>query len=172
MPETAQQYTARLLSYSAERDGLKLQEAAPRKLAALTRGTQGRRITKRPAPGKWSVAEILAHMADAEVAIGWRMRQILASPGIAVQAYDQDAWANTFQYAKRDPKQSLAAFTALREANIVLLKSVPRSAWTNYGMHAERGRESIAHMVQLTAGHDLNHIMQIERILKGKQESR
>lgn len=168
MPETAQQYTTRLLSYSTERDGLKLQEAAPRKLAALIRGKGRRRLAKRLAPGKWSVAEILAHLADAEVAIGWRMRQILACNGVAVQAYDQDAWAKTFQYAERDPKQSLAAFSALRTANIVLLKSVRRSAWNNYGMHAERGRESITHMVQLTAGHDLNHIMQVEGILKGR----
>ncbi len=168
MPETTQQYITRLLSYTADRDGLKLQEAAPRKIAALLRGRQRQRLAKRPAPGKWSVAEILAHMADAEVAIGWRMRQILASNGIAVQAYDQDSWAGTFHYAKRDPKQSLAAYSALRAANIVLLKSVPRSAWENYGVHAERGRESITHMVKLTAGHDLNHIMQIKGILQGR----
>jgi hypothetical protein len=168
MPETVQQYVTRILSYSSNRDGLKLQAAAPKKIAALVRGKDRKRLAKRPGPGKWSVAEILAHLADAEVAIGWRMRQILASNGIAVQAYDQDAWAGTFRYAKRDPRQSLAAYSALRAANVVLLKSVPRSRWENYGQHAERGRESIAHMVQLTAGHDLNHILQIERILKGK----
>jgi hypothetical protein len=70
MPETAQQYTTRLLAYTADRDGLKLQEAAPRKIAALVRGKQRQRLAKRPAPGKWSVAEILAHLADAEIAIG------------------------------------------------------------------------------------------------------
>jgi hypothetical protein len=166
MPETAQQYTQRILSHSDGQDGLRLQQQAPKKLAALLRGKDRKRLARRPAPGKWSVAEILAHLADAEIAIGWRMRQILGSNGVAVQAYDQDAWASTFNYAKRDPKQSLAAFTALRAANIVLLKSVPRSAWENYGMHSERGRESVAHMVNLTAGHDLNHINQIERILK------
>jgi hypothetical protein len=169
MPETVQQYIARILSHSDGKDALKLQQQAPKKVAALLRGKDRKRLAKRPAPGKWSVAEIVAHLADAEVAIGWRMRQILASPGVAVQAFDQDAWANTFQYGKRDPRQSLAAYTAQREANIVLLKSVPRSAWENYGMHAERGQESIAHMIKLTAGHDLNHIKQIEGILKNRR---
>lgn len=168
MPETTQQYVARILSHSDGKDALKLQQQAPKKVAALVRGKDRKRLAKRPAPGKWSVAEILAHLADAEVAIGWRMRQILGNNGVAVQAYDQDAWANTFAYAKRDPKQSLAAYAALRAANIVLLRSVPRSAWQNYGMHSERGQESIAHMVKLTAGHDLNHLKQIEGILKGK----
>ena len=168
MPETVQQYIARILSHSDGKDALKLQQEAPKKVAALLRGKDRKRLARRPAPGKWSVAEIVAHLADAEVAIGWRMRQILGSNGVAVQAYDQDAWANTFHYARRDPRQSLAAYTAQREANVVLLKSVPRSAWDNYGMHSERGQETIHHMIKLTAGHDLNHIKQIEGILKAK----
>ena len=168
MPETVQQYIARILSHSDGKDALKLQQQAPKKLATLLRGQDRKRLAKRPAPGKWSVAEIVAHLADAEVAIGWRMRQILASPGIAVQAFDQDAWAGTFNYAKRDPRQSLAAYSAAREANIALLKSVGREKWEHYGMHAERGKETIAHMIKLTAGHDLNHIKQIEGILKAR----
>lgn len=169
MPETVQQYVARILSHSNGKDSLRLQQDAPKKLAALLKGKKEPQLTKRPAPGKWSVAEILAHLADAEVAIGWRMRQILSSDGIALEAFDQDAWANAFHYGKRDPKVSLAAYTAARHANLVLLKSVPRSAWENHGMHSERGRETVAHMVKLTAGHDLNHIQQIERILRGKR---
>lgn len=168
MAESVQQYIARILSHSDGKDALKLQQQAPKKLAALLRGQDRKRLARRPGPGKWSVAEILAHLADAEVAIGWRMRQILGSPGVAVQAYDQDAWAGTFGYAKRDPRQSLAAYAAARAANVVLLKSVPRSAWESYGMHAERGKETVAHMIKLTAGHDLNHIQQIEAILKGR----
>lgn len=168
MAETVEQYVARILSNSAGKDALRLQAQAPKKVAALLRGRDRKRLMKRPAPGKWSVAEIVAHLADAEVAIGWRMRQILGSPGIELQAYDQDAWSATFNYAKRDPKQSLAAYTAARTANLMLVKSVPRSAWENYGMHAERGRETITHMMKLTAGHDLNHIKQIEGILKRK----
>jgi len=166
MPETAQQYTQRLLNYSGEKDPLRLQQAAPAKLASLVKGKTRKQLTRRPAPDKWSVAEIMAHLADAEIAISWRIRQILAKNAIPIQAYDQDAWAGTFQYAKRDPRQSLANFRGLREANLALLKSVPRKLWENYGVHEERGNETIAHIVRMVSGHDINHLRQIEAILK------
>ncbi len=122
-----------------------------------------------PAPGKWSIAEILAHLADAELVVGYRMRLILASNGTAIQAFDQDAWAQTFSYARRDAKVSLQTFRALREINLKLLTSVPRKLWENYGQHEERGKESIAHLVKMMAGHDLNHIVQVEGIVKGSR---
>jgi len=167
MQETVQEYIHRLLSYGEVKDALRLQQAAPRKLAALIKGKTRKQLTRRPAPDKWSIAEIMAHLADAEVAIAWRLRQTLASNAVPLQAYDQDAWAKTFDYAHRDPRQSLAAYRSLREANLTLLKSVPRKLWENYGMHQERGQESVAHIVKLAAGHDLNHLRQIEAILKG-----
>jgi len=168
MPETVQEYTQRLLSYPEGKDPLRLQQAAPGKLASLIKGKTRKQLTRRPAPDKWSIAEIMAHLADAEVAIAWRIRQILASNAIPIQAYDQDLWAKTFDYARRDPRQSLASFRALREANLALLKSVPRKLWENYGIHQERGNESVSHVVRMVAGHDINHLRQIERILKGK----
>ncbi len=168
MQETVPQYVERLFGYTGSKDSLKLFTAAPQRVAKVLKGKDRKRLMRRPAPGKWSVAEILAHLADAELAIGWRLRQILAQDGVALQAYDQDAWANTFGYAKRDPKTSLATYTAIRNANVLLLKSVPRRLWDNHGMHAERGRETVAHMLKLAAGHDLNHQKQIETILKGR----
>ena len=170
MQETVQEYTQRLLSYSEGKDPLRLQQAAPIKLAALLKGRTGKQLTRRPAPDKWSVAEIVAHLADAELAISWRLRQILANNAIPIQAYDPDLWAKTFNYARRDPRQSLANFRILREANIALLKSVPRKLWENYGVHAERGNESVKHVVNMVAGHDLNHLRQVEAILKNAKE--
>lgn len=167
MPETVQEYTQRLLSYATDKDPLRLQQAAPAKLASLVKGKTRKQLTRRPAPEKWSIAEIMAHLADAEVAIAWRIRQVLASNAIPIQAYDQDLWATTFDYAHRDPRQSLAAYRALREANLTLLKSVSRKLWENYGVHQERGNESISHIVRMVAGHDINHLRQIEGILKG-----
>ena len=166
MQETPQQYTQRLLSYSDGKEPLALQRSAPKKLASLLKGRTKMELTRRPAPGKWSVGEIAAHLADAEIAISWRLRQILSTDAIPIQAYDQDSWANTFDYAHRDPKQSVELFRALRESNLTLLKSVPRTLWNNYGMHQERGRESITHMLRMVAGHDVNHLRQIEAILK------
>ena len=168
MQETPAQYTQRLLSYSEGKEPLALQQTTPKKLAALLKGKTKKRLMRRPAPGKWSVVEIVAHLADAEIAISWRLRQILSSNAIPIQAYDQDRWATTLDYAHRDPKQSLEDFRVLRNSNVALLKTVPRKSWENYGIHQERGNESVAHIVQMIAGHDLNHLQQIERILKEK----
>jgi uncharacterized damage-inducible protein DinB len=169
MAEPVQDYIQRLLGYTGSKDSLKLLATAPARIAKVVKGKSRAQLAKRPAPGKWSVGEILAHLADAEVAIGWRLRQILASDGVALSAYDQDAWANTFHYAKRDPRNSMAAYASARAANVLLLKAVPRKLWDNAGMHSERGRETVAHMMKLAAGHDLNHQQQIERILKGRR---
>jgi len=169
VPETGEQYTQRLLSYGEGKDPLRLQEAAPKKLAKLLKGKNKKQLTRKPAPDKWSIAEIVAHLADGEIAIAWRLRQILSSNAVPIQAYDQDSWAKTFNYARRDPRQSMANFTSLREANLALLKSVPRKLWDNYGVHQERGNESVSHVVRMVAGHDINHLLQIESILKGKR---
>ncbi|HWX53388.1 MAG TPA: DinB family protein [Verrucomicrobiae bacterium] len=168
MQETAQQYTQRLFGYVEGKEPLRLQQSAPKKLAALLKGRNKKQLSRRPAPGKWSVAEILAHLADAEIAIAWRLRQILSSNGTPVQAYDQDSWAATFNYARRDPRRSLEGFRVLRESNLALLKAVPRNLWENHGVHQERGNETVAHVVRMIAGHDLNHIQQVERILKAR----
>lgn len=168
MPETVQEYTSRLLSYADGKDPLRLQQAAPKKLAQLIKGKTKKQMTRRPAPDKWSIAEIVAHLADAEIAIAWRLRQILSNNAIPIQAYDQDSWARTFNYGRRDPRQSVAYFTSLREANLTLIKSVPRKLLDNYGIHQERGNESASHVLRMVAGHDINHLRQVEAILQAK----
>jgi uncharacterized damage-inducible protein DinB len=169
MQETPQQYTHRMLSLSEGKEPLRLQSAAPGKFAALIKGKNKKQLTQRPAPGKWSVAEILAHLADAEVVLSWRLRQTIASNGVAIQPFDQDVWANTLDYAHHDPRQSLERYRVLREANLALLKLIPAPLWDNYGVHQERGNESVRHIVRMAAGHDLNHLGQVERILKSKR---
>jgi hypothetical protein len=146
---------------------LALQRVAPRKVAALLEGRSRAELMRRPA-GRWSVAQIVAHLADAEIATSWRCRQILSRNKLPIQAYDQEAWASTFDYARRDPRQSLELFRVLRESNVALLTSVPRRLWRNHGVHEERGNESISRLVLLVAGHDLNHIKQIEELLARK----
>ncbi len=168
MKETAQQYTQRILGYLDGKDPLKIQRSTAKKLEKLTKGLGKKQLRRRPGPGKWSIAEILAHLADAEVVGSWRMRQILGADGTQIQAFDQDAWAKTFRYEDRDPKVSLKVFRVLRENNLLLLEAVPRKLWGNYGMHSERGKETIAHIVRMFAGHDLNHLQQVEKIVKGK----
>lgn len=89
----------------------------------------------------------------------------LGDPGTPIQAFDQDDWVVALHYEKRNVRDSLARFNALREATLRLLKTLTLTQWKQYGMHAERGEESIETMVHLMAGHELNHIAQIERII-------
>ena len=165
MSETAQQYTQRILANAQGEDPIKVQSATTKKLGRLIKGIPTAKLRKRPAPEKWSVAEILAHLADVEIVIGWRMRSILGAPGTPVQAYDQNAWVISGHYEKRDPRRSIELHRVVREANLALLKSLLPDQWKLFGKHAERGQESIEHIVRMVAGHDINHMLQIERIL-------
>lgn len=165
MPETVEQYRQRILSHVRSGSPLKLQAAAPKKIERLLKGVPAAKLRKRPTPGKWSVGEIVAHLADAEIVVGYRLRATLGAPGGPLQAYDQDSWAATGHYAKRDPRKSLEQYRAVRQANLALLKLLTPEQWKHYGVHAERGNESIEMIVRMIAGHDLNHIQQIERIL-------
>ena len=121
MPETPHQYTQRILSYSEGGDPLELLESAPQKLASLLVGKSNQQLARQPAPERWSVAEIAAHLSDTEIAVAWRIRQILGTNAIPVQAFDQNAWASTFDYAHRDVSASIELFRVLRVANVALL---------------------------------------------------
>jgi len=166
MPETPQQYTQRILGNLNGQEPLRIQQDTAKKLQKLVKGLSKAQLTRRPAPDKWSIAEVLAHLADAEIVGSWRMRYIIGSNGVNIEAFDQDVWAKSFDYAHRDPKLSLETFRALRENNLRMLKALPKQLWDNYGMHSERGKETISHIVRMFAGHDLNHLAQIEKIAK------
>jgi len=167
MSETPQQYTQRILGYVEGKDPLAVQAATAATLARLLEGVPTATLRRRPAPEKWSVSEIVAHLADAEIVGAFRIRFILGAPGAPVVAYDQGRWAVTGHYDTRDPRQSLEQFRALREGNLALLQSLDPGQWAHYGVHSERGQESIDRMVRMYAGHDLNHLQQIETILAG-----
>ena len=163
--ETAQEYTKRILGNIGERDPWTQLEATPKRLRALTSGASAKELAYAPSPDRWSTAQILAHLSDAEVVAAWRLRSILARDGVELQAFDQNAWASTFRYERTDPVESLVLFEVLRSANLRLLRTVDPALHQNAGMHQERGRESVTHLVRLYAGHDLNHLGQIERLL-------
>jgi hypothetical protein len=170
MKETAQQYIERMLGYTAGgQDPVKLQAGTAKKLEKLIKGVPAAKLRKRPAPDKWSVQEILAHLADTEIVGGWRLRSILGSPGTPIQAFDQDAWVTAGHYDKRDPRLSVAQFRAVRDVNLALYKSLKPEQWKHHGMHSERGEETVEHIAKMFAGHDLNHLAQIERILAPKK---
>jgi DinB superfamily len=168
MNETPQQYIQRITGHVEGKQPVAVQAATAKKLGRLIRGVPRAKLCKRPSPDKWSVGEILAHLADTEIVSGFRMRMILGAPGTPIAAFNQDAWVTSGHYDKRDPRKAVEEFRVLREANLALLKSLTPEQWKHYGMHSERGQETIEHIVRMFAGHDLNHVQQIERILARK----
>ena len=169
MQETTEQYRKRMFEHIEGGNRLKMQAAAPARLAKLLKGVSPAKARKRPAQGKWSIAEIVAHIADTELVGGYRMRAILGQPGTPIIGFDQDAWVTALHYDKRDLKKSFEQYRALREANLALLKSLTPEQWKHEGLHSERGPESVETMTRMFAGHDLNHFGQIERILGKKK---
>lgn len=166
MPETAEQYIGRILGYVEGQDAIKVQRNTAAKLKKFIQGLTAKQLKTRPEPAKWSIAEIIAHLADAEIVASWRMRSVIGENGITIQPFDQDAWASAFEYRGRDARSSLELFRVLRENNLRMLREIPRETWDNYGMHLERGKETIAHLTRMFAGHDTNHLLQVERIAK------
>jgi uncharacterized damage-inducible protein DinB len=166
MSETVDQYIARILSFADGTDPMEVLRTTGDRLRALVASTPADRWTRRPEPDRWSAGEVLAHLADVEIVTGWRLRSILAHDGVPIQAFDQNAWAAAFRYPEADLQESLATFTTARASLLSLLKRVDPARLEHHGMHAERGRETVPHLIRLYAGHDLNHVAQIERLVR------
>jgi hypothetical protein len=116
----------------------------------------------RPAPGKWSPAEIVCHLADCELVFGFRLRQTLAEDNPTIQPFDQEKWAGAYTGIPAD--DALNAFTALREWNLHLIEmSLPAAAGRKM-THPERGTMTFQNVVDTMAGHDLNHLAQLRNI--------
>jgi hypothetical protein len=116
-------------------------------------------------PGKWSLIEVIQHLADSDLVAGFRTRMILTEDRPALQGYDQDRWASELHYRQVSLGQALEQLRALRTANLHLWKSVTPTQLERVGLHSERGPESVGHILRLMAGHDLVHRRQIDRIL-------
>ena len=164
MPDTTD-YLARIRKYAEGRDPLELQKQGPVVLAELLAKASDEQLTTRPSKDKWSIGEILAHLAEDEIATAWRYRQMVEHTGLQLAGFDQDLWARTGDYASRVPQESLALFRLLRNANLQFLQQITPEQWECFGIHAERGRITIRDLVSHMAGHDANHIDQIRRIL-------
>jgi hypothetical protein len=167
MKETTQQYMQRILGYIEGKDPLAVLQATPRRIERLVTAATKKRLAAKPAPEKWSVTEILAHLADVEIVQGVRLRMILGASGTPLQGFNQEVWAAFSEYASHDPRLSLEAYKVNRERTLRLLKSLPPKMWKCYGMHSERGKETVKRITEMMAGHDINHAGQIEALLKG-----
>ena len=162
--ENARAYIDALLGLVGDRDALSLLRQTPDSLRAGISGLSAAQLEQPERPGKWSIRHALQHLADAELVFGWRLRMVLAHDRPPLTGFDQDLWADRLGYEHSDPMQALADYTSLRAANLRLLERASPADLKRFGIHEERGEESVAHFIRLYAGHDLMHLQQIARI--------
>jgi hypothetical protein len=143
----------------AGRDPVVVLQATPEYLSELMASLSEAQLEAPYAPGKWSPRQVMAHMADVELAFGWRLRQTVAAPGVQLSTFDQDVWAQ--RYDRMDGALALEAFRALRAWNLALLATFTLHDWLAEAFHPERGFESVDFMVRYLAAHDLNHLAQL-----------
>ncbi len=149
--------------YLGQRRPLEVLRETPERLSALLDSIGPAGADRAPAPGKWSVSEILCHLADCEMAFAVRFRQTIAEDHHTIQPFDQEKWAAA--YAGYDAASALAAFSAARRWNLLFLNAVPESAYSKPVSHPERGQGTFQVLLETAAGHDLNHLGQIEAIV-------
>lgn len=157
-------YVNRMLAIVGDRDPLQLLGALPDRIATLLSGVDDTTLRKAEADGKWSMVEVLQHLADAEMINGVRYRYILAHDTPPITGYDQDALAQHLHYADADPAETVELLRVMRRANLRLLSRLTSEQRQRAGMHSERGSESVDRLMHLHAAHDLVHLKQLERV--------
>ena len=162
----AEAYVRALLEVLGEREPLEVLEELDGWLGRRFSGVPEASLRRPEAPGKWSAAEVVQHLADSELVLGFRMRMILTEDRPAIQGYDQDKWAGTLRYPEVPLAESRAQLLALRAANLRVLRRLGPAEMQRVGMHSERGPESLVHLIKLMGAHDLVHRRQIDRVLK------
>jgi DinB superfamily len=161
-----QGYQRELLALLGGRDPVEVLAATPRNVRDQASGLAGELLGRRPEPGEWSAAELLGHLWDAEIAYSFRARSILAQDTPQLIGYDQEAWATL---ARPAFPELLDGFTALRTANLVLIRQTPEVMWDRIGIHEERGATSFRLLTETTAGHDRAHLRQLEQTITAVQ---
>jgi hypothetical protein len=140
-------------------------------LAMATTGAAGPELDFKP-EGKWSVRQIVCHLADAEAVGVMRFRQLLAEENPTMSAWDQQAWGANLDYERRKISQALEIFRILRAANFDLLKDQPAAAFDRQGTHSKRGPLNLKDMLRIYAEHVEKHVKQIQSVRAAYKEHR
>jgi uncharacterized damage-inducible protein DinB len=162
--DEATAYVEAVLTLVGDRDPVEILKELPESLVKIVGTMSDAELRAPEAPGKWSAAVLLAHLADGELVWAYRLRMVLAEADAVLTGYDQERWVEKLGYRRRDPEVSLREIEFLRHANLRLLEGLSPEEFERSGRHSERGRESVRHMVKMYAGHDLVHRRQLERI--------
>jgi len=163
----AGQYTAAILGLVGDRDPMSVFTTTEANLRRAVAGLTSQQLARPEADGKWSIAQVVQHVADSDLVWGWRLRLVLAQDRPTITGYDQDRWAERLRYDLANVDEAIDQFRVLRTGNLRLIARATPAEREHVGVHSERGEESVAHMVKMYAGHDLLHLNQIERIKQG-----
>ena len=162
--EHATAYITAVLDLLGDREPTGILREMPSALPRAIAGLSPKQLLEPECPGKWSIGQVLQHLADSEVVWAWRMRLILAQDRPQLSGYDQDLWAQRLHYEEANPSDAIELFGVLRRANLRLVERASPADLKRVGVHVERGEESLEHLLRLYAGHDLLHLRQIERV--------
>jgi uncharacterized damage-inducible protein DinB len=162
--EDAKAYTSAVLGLLGERDPAMVLQDTPGALRKAISGLSESQMATPETTGKWSIRQVLRHLADSELVWGYRLRLVLSQDRPPLTGFDQDRWAERLHYDEADVATALEEFALLRRGNLKLLDRATPDDLERVGVHTERGEESVEHMIRLYAGHDLLHLRQIERI--------
>ena len=158
-------YTRALLEVLGRRDPTEVLGELITWLEERTQGLSESLLRRPEAPGKWSVIEVIQHLADSDLVFAYRLRMVLTEDSPPLQGWDQDAWARTLHYVDVPLGVALDQLRALRTANLHVIRGLSPAQLERVGLHSERGPESAGFLLRLMGAHDLVHRRQIDRIL-------
>ena len=118
------------------------------------------------APGKWTIRQIVSHLAQGEMMFGARFRYAVTLDDYVVQPFDQDQLMMCEPVP--DDDQALEAFCAMREWNLAFWRSLNEADWARVMKHPDLGDVTVRELLEITAGHDLNHLSQLLSASAGK----
>ncbi len=145
-----------------ERDPLEVLEETQRSIPDMARTLGPDGLKRSYAPGKWTAAQVLAHLADAEIAFGFRVRQIISEPNLGIQPFDENRWAR--RYDRMDGREAAQTFQAVRAWNLSLFRLLDQEDLDKAALHPDRGPEKAGTVIRIMAGHTLHHLAQLEKI--------
>ncbi|MGH2403974.1 MAG: DinB family protein [bacterium] len=147
-------------------DPVAAMRAFPAALRRVIATLSARERAFRPRAGEWSPRELVAHLADTEIAFGWRLRMVLAHDRPTLAPFDENALATALNHSSYKPKPTLELFSVLRRANCDLLKAATPGQWKRMGRHPDRGETTVRQLADHRAHHDLNHLAKLRDKLR------
>lgn len=162
--DQAKVYIAAILAALGPRDPMDVLREMPSRLRETLAGLSPAQLAAPEAPGKWSMSQVVQHLADSDLVGAFRFRMVLAQDRPVLSGYDQDRWIERVHRNDADTEVALTEFVTLRRANVRLLEKTTPEERDRVGLHAERGEESLGSMIPLYAGHDIVHLRQLDRI--------